>query len=226
MIDEKKFNILRGIVMASYLPNEEKKEMLDFLTGLSEQPKADWIPCEVQLPPKPRFSEDSYLVKTQCVTTPYTAYWNGEKWTDVLDDDIEDVIAWCQIPPYPQPYKERRCRVMADMCGDNRFEIIEKAKKDLLESTNIQTSKDEMQVLDDFLFRCWQMDWLGKYDQPMTNADRIRNMTDEELAKLLQEAEDCGYRDASITPIKDGGYMDMLEWLQAEVKEGAENGNR
>lgn len=55
-----------------------------------------------------------------------------------------------------------------------------------------------------------------------TNADRIRNMTDEELADLLKEAEDCGYRDASITPITDGGYMDMLEWLQSEVKEGAE----
>lgn len=59
------------------------------------------------------------------------------------------------------------------------------------------------------------------YFKPMTNADRIRNMTDDELAKLLQEAEDCGYRDASITPIIEGyGYMDMLEWLQAEVKEG------
>ena len=62
--------------------------------------------------------------------------------------------------------------------------------------------------------------------EPFTNADRIRNMTDEELAELLREAEDCGYRDASITPIIKGqGYMDMLEWLQAEVKEGDSNEN-
>lgn len=62
--------------------------------------------------------------------------------------------------------------------------------------------------------------------KPMTNADAIRNMSDEELAKFLQEAEDCGYRDASITPIIEGyGYMDMLEWLQAEVKEGNSNEN-
>lgn len=50
-----------------------------------------------------------------------------------------------------------------DICGDNRFEIIEKAKKDILESTNINTSEAEMSVLDSFLFRCWQMGWLDKY---------------------------------------------------------------
>ena len=42
-----------------------------------------------------------------------------------------------------------------EICGDNRFEIINAAKKDLLESTNINTSTDEMKVLDNFLFRCW-----------------------------------------------------------------------
>lgn len=50
------------------------------------------------------------------------------------------------------------------MCGDNRFEIIARAKKALLESTNIETSKDEMECLDSFLFRCWQMGWLEKYN--------------------------------------------------------------
>ena len=49
------------------------------------------------------------------------------------------------------------------MCGDNRFEIIVKAKNDILEATNINTSPDEMKVLDNFLFRCWQMGWLNKY---------------------------------------------------------------
>lgn len=57
-----------------------------------------------------------------------------------------------------------------EICGDNRFEIIEKAKRSLIESTNIETSEDEMKVIDDFLFRCWQMGWLDKYDteQPQT----------------------------------------------------------
>lgn len=54
---------------------------------------------------------------------------------------------------------------MGDICGDNRFIIIERAKEDILQSTNIESSKDEMKVLDNFLFRCWQMGWLNKYNK-------------------------------------------------------------
>lgn len=60
---------------------------------------------------------------------------------------------------------------MADRCGDNRFEIIKKAKAELLKSTNIETSEDEMKVLDNFLFRCWQMNWLERYDKPRNPFD-------------------------------------------------------
>lgn len=49
---------------------------------------------------------------------------------------------------------------MAEICDDNRFEIIEKAKQKLIESTNIEDSPDEMKVLDNILFRMWQMGWL------------------------------------------------------------------
>ena len=51
-----------------------------------------------------------------------------------------------------------------EVCSDNRFDIIEKAKKDIINSTNIESSPDEMKVLDNILFRCWQMGWLDKYD--------------------------------------------------------------
>ena len=54
---------------------------------------------------------------------------------------------------------------MMEICGDNRFEIITKAKEHLLDATNIDTSEDEMKVLDSFLFRCWQMGWLDRYDR-------------------------------------------------------------
>ena len=50
------------------------------------------------------------------------------------------------------------------MVGDNRFEIIAKARKDLIDSTNIEDDPKEMEVLNNFLFRCWQMGWLNKYD--------------------------------------------------------------
>lgn len=53
--------------------------------------------------------------------------------------------------------------MMANICGDNRFKIIAKAKKAIIESTNIEQSPKEMEVLDNLLFRCWQMGWLDKY---------------------------------------------------------------
>ena len=52
-----------------------------------------------------------------------------------------------------------------EICGDNRFEIIAEAKRQLLEYTNIKTSLDEMAVIDSFLFRCWQMGWLKSLDK-------------------------------------------------------------
>lgn len=48
--------------------------------------------------------------------------------------------------------------------GDNRFEIIAKAKADILAKTNIESRPEEMAVLDNILYRCWQMGWLAKYD--------------------------------------------------------------
>ena len=55
---------------------------------------------------------------------------------------------------------------MCDVCCDDRWEVIAAARDDLLRSTNIQDSPSEMAVLDDFLFRCWQMGWLDKYITP------------------------------------------------------------
>ncbi len=55
---------------------------------------------------------------------------------------------------------------MADMCTDNRFKLIEKYKKALIDSTNIESAQDEMAVLDDLLFRFWQMGWLDRLEQP------------------------------------------------------------
>ena len=48
-------------------------------------------------------------------------------------------------------------------CGDDRFKIIAMAKEDILKSTNIEGSPEEMKVLDNILFRCWQMGWLDGY---------------------------------------------------------------
>ena len=37
-----------------------------------------------------------------------------------------------------------------ETCGDNRFEIIQRAKNDLLESTNIAMCKVDMEYVDSF----------------------------------------------------------------------------
>lgn len=63
-----------------------------------------------------------------------------------------------------------------EMCGDNRFEVIQRAKEHLIESTNIESSPDEMKVLDSFLFRAWQMEWLRKYD-PTLKAGKDTNVS-------------------------------------------------
>ena len=57
---------------------------------------------------------------------------------------------------------------MGDMCGDNRFTIIKRAKEDIIQSANIESSEDEMKVLDNILFRCWQMGWLDRYNKQIS----------------------------------------------------------
>lgn len=61
-------------------------------------------------------------------------------------------------------YRVTATPVQESTCGDNRFEVIERAKRDLLTKTNIISSPDEMGVLNSFLFRCWQMGWLKQYE--------------------------------------------------------------
>ena len=58
--------------------------------------------------------------------------------------------------------------------SDNREEVIERARKHLLQGTNIESSPDEMKCLDYFLFRCWQMGWLKDYDDTKPKYDALR----------------------------------------------------
>ena len=88
------------------------------------------------------------------------------------------------------------------ICGDNRFEIIEKAKQAILEETNIKDDKAQMAELDSFLFRCWQMGWLKKYEEEESNeckallyavektAERTRREMIEKVAKWMHNFKD------------------------------------
>ena len=83
------------------------------------------------------------------------------------------------------------------------------------------------------------MSWYGNWDgfdeemqnapdifarKPQTNADRIRAMTDEELARLLASNADCN--ECRIYSYKDGCMENYdtcvcrwLDWLKQEAKE-------
>lgn len=66
----------------------------------------------------------------------------------------------------------------------------------------------------------------GEHFQPMTNADRIRNMTDEELADFLEDVRRRGFQNLCCNDeFCDSDACDCCvhEWLQLEVKEGNSN---
>ena len=54
---------------------------------------------------------------------------------------------------------------------------------------------------------------------PKTNADKIRSMTDEELADVLNHAQGDGYL-VGIGYRKISAYGNWLDWLKAEAEEG------
>ena len=69
---------------------------------------------------------------------------------------------------------------MADIMPKAQYEFVTKVKNDMLINTNM--TEDEAW---DFGFRCWQMGY-AKVEKK-TNADRIRSMTDEELADVTMQ---------------------------------------
>jgi len=90
------------------------------------------------------------------------------------------------------------------ICGDNRFEIIAKAKRAILDETNIKDDKAQMAELDSFLFRCWQMGWLKKYEQE-----------DNEGKALLYAVEKTAERTKRETIEK------AVEWMRNNLHEFA-----
>lgn len=60
----------------------------------------------------------------------------------------------------------------------------------------------------------------GAYQpKTVTNADRIRAMSDEELAEFIDKCEAVGYNDSSIARDKNNELMNMLDWLKQPAEE-------
>lgn len=109
-----------------------------------------------------------------------------------------------------------------DTCGDDRFDLIAKAKQKLLDATNIDSSPDEIAVLDNILFRCWQMGWLDQLRDADTRWHELFG-TPERAARTLYLStfecrccvirDECGY-DLDKCVMYDRDVL--LEWLREE----------
>lgn len=64
-----------------------------------------------------------------------------------------------------------------EQCSDNRFEIIEETKNYIINATNIETSIEEMKVLDCFCFRLWQLGLTKR------NKDKLKILEEKEKPK-------------------------------------------
>ena len=54
--------------------------------------------------------------------------------------------------------KTEMIKSCGQMCGDNRFELIDKIKEDIIRATNI--TKEETELLGNILVRLWKRHWL------------------------------------------------------------------
>lgn len=117
------------------------------------------------------FRESRKNSTTDAVCAVFRSFTKEGRYSHLASDDAECVLFPSKEERNWSEYisKVSENQHAGEVCSDNRFEIIDRAKQDLIERTNIETSPQEMMWLDDFLFRCWQMGWLKKYDDVEKN---------------------------------------------------------
>ena len=98
---------------------------------------------------------------------------------------------------------------MSEILTDNRFELIEKYKQKLIESTNIEDSAEEMAVLDNILFRFWQIGWLDKLEE----SEAVMTVAEyrERMIQAFHNA-DCDNL-ISVVVLPTEKEFQFLEWL-------------
>lgn len=118
---------------------------------------------------------------------------------------------------------------MTNICGDNRLEIIQKAKEDLIKSTNIESRPEEIAVLDNILFRAWQMGWLDKYEpdykkrmkneywQLKDRYTKLHNMCIKYEAGTLDFTPTCSLELLKEQKAAMGNYLHCLE-VRAQIE--------
>ena len=102
---------------------------------------------------------------------------------------------------------EEENKKFIECCGDDRFEIIKRAREHIIDVTNIESRPEEMKVLDNFLFKCWQMGWL-KNDFHQLEKENAELKKQEEI--LL---------DRILTLQKTNGSLtDKINVLESQIK--------
>ena len=121
------------------------------------------------------------------------------------------------------------------ICGDNRFEVIARAKEELISATNIEDSPDEMAVIDSILFRFGQMGWLDAKDKVRElraenmrlrkENDDLRRLADID-AMMIFLSRNCSFKDCekcNANPLCDEAvYLQGLYGIDKDLACGAD----
>lgn len=144
---------------------------------------------------------------------------NDKFWIIKKTDDGQYTVGWkidfpqmyTQEPvvaPEPVVVPVKKKNIICANCDDNRMEIIKRAKDAMISGTNIQSSPEEMAVLDDILFRAWQMGWLKEYEpdykQRMKHEYWQLKMRYEKLHKM------CTYYEAGTLDFEPTCNLELL----------------
>lgn len=105
---------------------------------------------------------------------------------------------------------------MADICTDNRFELIKKYKDKLIEATNIEADEDEMKVIDNILFRCWQMGWLDRLESIDAPVVRCKD-----CKHFYGDGGNCTIDSDWIFGLTENDYCSRAERMDGEEKDDA-----
>ena len=140
--------------------------------------------------------------------------------------EVDDYESCGQVPEQGERENVGVRESYGEVCSDDRFELIGKAKALLLEATNIEMRPDEMAVIDSILFRCWQMGWLDKLCDDGSRYSELFG-TPEKAARTvaalndchIDGCDDCAAVDACIIGF-DGAddYNALLEWLRGDAE--------
>ena len=127
---------------------------LDKCSGTYRSDKKSIIFRKLKKVGEPYMLEDKKFQKYRIFHTPYIYNKINYSWQSFADPYYISL----EIKQNKEDMEEK------EQCGDTRFRIIARAKEHLFQSTNIAEDKKELEALDSFLLRCWQMGWLKQYE--------------------------------------------------------------